>query len=80
MINKYSWSTVMAGAWKEREKIHLLEGSVTLLAVRRLSRRLRSRNKRLLVLGDNMAVVLALSKGRASDFHLLSICRRVAAH
>eukprot|EP00973_Karenia_brevis_P050534 7015958-Karenia_brevis.AAC.1 len=27
-----------------------------------------------------MAVVLALSKGRASDFHLLCVCRRVAAH
>eukprot|EP00973_Karenia_brevis_P045095 6245394-Karenia_brevis.AAC.1 len=32
MIDKYSWGTVVAGPWRGREKIHLLEGRATLLA------------------------------------------------
>ena len=53
---------------------------MVLLAVKRLSRILGARNHRHLILCDNMAVVLAISKGLASDFGLLTICRKITAY
>ena len=80
MLDLSFWKEVIAGRWKFSESIHVLEARVLLLAVKRLARSLNSRNARHLILSDNMSVTLAISKGRASDFALLSICRKIAAY
>ena len=74
------WHTDKIGMWKNAsEHISLKEGRCFILALRRLSRDSKQRGKRLLVLVDNLALGMALSKGRAHDFHMLRICQQAAA-
>ena len=80
MLQPGFWHEVLAGQWHFKEAIHILEARVVLLAVRRLARNVGLRGFRHLILCDNMSVVLAISKGRASDFGLLQICRKIAAY
>eukprot|EP00972_Heterocapsa_arctica_P065893 9723637-Heterocapsa_arctica.AAC.1 len=49
------------------------------MTLRRKPRNVKNVHKRHLALGDSMTAILALQKGRASHFGLLSICRRQLA-
>jgi hypothetical protein len=57
----------------------MLEGRATLKALHHACRCPDLRGHRLLFLCDNMSVVMALNKGRAKDYRLLRITRRVSA-
>eukprot|EP00974_Lingulodinium_polyedra_P074964 7264239-Lingulodinium_polyedra.AAC.1 len=72
---------VVAGAfrWREREVIHCLEGRSAVWVARHRGRVGRCLGRRHLRIGDNMAVVCALDKGRASDYRLNLLCRQSAA-
>ncbi|CAK0880854.1 unnamed protein product [Prorocentrum cordatum] len=56
-----------------------LEGRALVMSVRRLLRSRAHLNTRALFLVDNLALALALAKGRARSRHLLPTCREVAA-
>ena len=74
------WYTVKMGKWKyTTEHITLKEAKALLIAIRRLSRSKLNRNKRHLILLDNLALVFAVGKGRAHSFELLRVLQRIAA-
>ena len=60
--------------------IHVLEARSILGAVKHRSRDAWRHGARITVLNDNLAVVLALQKGRCSNYGLLRIIRRISAH
>eukprot|EP00972_Heterocapsa_arctica_P037670 5543847-Heterocapsa_arctica.AAC.1 len=68
------WHEVLCGQWQYPEAIHVLEGRVGLMAARRTLRKLENRDGRHLLLSDNMSFILAMSKGRATDYSLLLLC------
>ena len=61
------------------DAIHLKEAHALLSAVKHLSRNRLSHGLRCSVLSDSMCVVLAASKGRASNSCLNRFCQRIAA-
>ncbi|CAE7252533.1 AMY1.1 [Symbiodinium necroappetens] len=74
------WHTAKIGMWKNTsEHISLKEGRCLVLALRRLSRDSKQRGRKLLIFVDNLALGMAVSKGRAHDFHMLRVCQQVAA-
>ncbi|CAE7354645.1 unnamed protein product [Symbiodinium sp. CCMP2592] len=74
------WHTAKVGMWKDTsEHISLKEGRCFILALRRLARDSKQRGKKVLILVDNLALGMAISKGRAHDFHILRICQQAAA-
>ena len=73
------WHDVVASPWKFVEPICMLEARAGLLVVRRLARSTQNFGRKHLVLGDSMGAILSYSKGRASDFRLLCMNRRIAA-
>ena len=74
------WKTVKMGKWKySAEHITLKEARSLLIAVRRLSRSSEHRGKKHLVLLDNLALVFAVTKGRAHAFDLLRVLQKIAA-
>ena len=73
------WRTVVQRKWKHDEPIHMKEGRVALMSLRRESRSLSSHGKRLLTLCDNLSAVCAFDRGRCKDLSLLSLCRRSLA-
>ncbi|CAK0809155.1 unnamed protein product, partial [Prorocentrum cordatum] len=75
LLREATWITAVACRWRRRSTIHRLESSAGLLWLRRASRNSRCHGHRLLGLGDNMSMICAHEKGRASDFGLLSGCR-----
>lgn len=66
--------------WKQpmffREPVHNIEARSVLSAIRHASKDRSRHGKHLLVLNDNMSVVLAVQKGRCSNYGLLRILRR----
>jgi len=64
---------------KYEEPQVILEGRALSLAVLHASRNLRNHGKDLLMVGDNLSVVLAATKGRSSSFPLLCVLRRVCS-
>ncbi|CAK0906122.1 unnamed protein product [Prorocentrum cordatum] len=75
LLREATWITAVACRWRRQSTIHRLESSAGLLWLRRASRNSRCHGHRLLGLGDNMSMICAHEKGRASDFGLLSGCR-----
>ena len=73
------WQTVIKRLWKHAEAIHMKEGRVALMGLRRAAKDCRTHGKRLLCLCDNLAAVCAFDKGRAKDLSLLALCRRAGA-
>ena len=81
LVEALRHQVLFAQPWQAPEAIHLLEGRATLKAVMmHAARTPRLRHTRVLFLGDNLSVILAFCKGRARDFALLTLCRRVAAY
>jgi hypothetical protein len=80
LLEPSEWSTVSMGKWKfTKEHITLKEARSLLLAARRLSRAQRNRNKRHLVLLDNLALCFAVAKGRSSKFAILRVLQQLGA-
>ena len=69
-----------AKRWRHTSSIHRLEGSTLTWTVRKTARDAAQHGRRILILGDNMSVRCAASKGWATDFRLLSMCRQVTAY
>ena len=69
---------VVAGAWKEANKMHEYEARGAMLGLTRSSRRVEHHGTVLLSASDNMSSMLAF-KGRATSLDLLAHCRRAAA-
>eukprot|EP00439_Symbiodinium_sp_Y106_P060823 s3068_g9.t1 len=80
ILNPHLYSVALKGKWKHKhEHITLKEGRTVVLAVRRLARAERYRNKRHLMLVDNMALAFALGKGRACNHAMLRVTQKVGA-
>ena len=62
----------MVGGFQRQGENILLEGRGLLGTIKHVSRILSSHGKDIVVLCDNMSLVLAISKGRCKDVHLLS--------
>ena len=74
------WHSRFKGGWKDREHITALEGRTAVLTIRHIARSSGKVGQRHLILGDNLGVILALSKGRAASSCLLNCCRKVCAY
>eukprot|EP00438_Fugacium_kawagutii_P027761 Skav215994 [mRNA] locus=scaffold4693:140018:158914:+ [translate_table: standard] len=79
LLDPKRWQTIVKRKWKMRESIHMLEGRVALMSLRRECKNPRSHGCRILTLCDNLSAVTAFDRGRARDYALLSLCRRAAA-
>ncbi|CAK0837412.1 unnamed protein product [Prorocentrum cordatum] len=79
VCQKGHWKTVYAGRFRYCEYIGVLEGRAFLWALRRVARYPECHGARRLFLVDNYGLALALTKGRATSFGFLQVCRRSAA-
>ena len=79
MRQKSDWSPVRWGTWQHAEHITLLEARAAVRAVQHRLQRPDGCHCRMLFLGDNLGCILALSRSRAKDYHLLVQVRKVAA-
>ena len=78
-VDTARWGLVVAGAWKEANKVHEYEARGAMLGLTRSSRQVEHHGTVLLSASDNMSSVLAFEKGRATSLDLLVHCRRAAA-
>jgi len=75
-----SWKTCLMGKWgRQDEHITLKEGRSLVLALRRLCRSSHNRQKRHLILVDNLSLAFCANKGRAHNFSMLRITQQLAA-
>eukprot|EP00435_Cladocopium_sp_Y103_P020803 s2513_g5.t1 len=80
VLDPKDWKTAKIGIWNDQKQhITLKEGKAFILGVRRITRNSRLRGHKILYLVDNLALALAISKGRAHDFGMLRICQQYAA-
>lgn len=80
-FGELSWTTAFTKDFRAvDQKINTLEGDMACASLEWLSRIARFNAKRLVLLGDNLAVLCALSKGRSSSLGLRGCCRRAAAY
>ena len=80
ILEAKDWATVGMGKWRfSNEHITMKEARSLLIAVRRLSRARRHRNKRHLILLDNIALCFAVGKGRSSRFDMLRVLQQIGA-
>ena len=80
MLIESDYQLLYNHAWLHAEPIHQLEARAAVKCIQHASRTPACRQKRLLVLNDNMAVVMAMNKGRCRDFLLLRLTRKVCAY
>ena len=74
------FQVVLNGSWKhEHEQITLKEGRTLVLAVRRLVRSSRNRGRKHLILVDNLALALAIGKGRSCNYSMLRVSQKLGA-
>ena len=78
-LTKREWGVAISGCWYWQEDILRTEGRAAVLGARHLLHRGPWTPRRFLVLSDNLPLVLAAGKGRASSLHLLPICRQLDA-
>ena len=79
-MDRSLWYLLWRSRMRFREPVHLIEARSILGAVRHRARDSEKHGKHVVVLNDNMSVVLAMQKGRCSNYGLLRILRRTAAH
>eukprot|EP00435_Cladocopium_sp_Y103_P018992 s1272_g4.t1 len=79
LLEASRWKTLVKRRWDHSEPIHLKEGRVALMSLRRAARNATLHGHRLLTLCDNLSAIMAYDKGRARDLSLLSLCRRAGA-
>ena len=73
----HEWHSIFAGSWTFREPIHVTEGRCVVLAARHAMRSVHNMRKTHIILSDNFAVSLVMSKGRTCNHALLVQCRRL---
>ena len=74
------WHVLWGTPVRWHDAIHVLEARSVLGAVKHRCRDSQRHGKRITVLNDNLGVVLAVQKGRCSNYGILRIIRRIAAH
>ena len=79
LLHNAKWKPVCNLTWKRSEDILLLKARSRVRAINRLAYSSWARNSRAVLLGDNLAVVLASGRSRAHTFPLLVQIRRSAA-
>ena len=77
--NPLEWKVVHSAAHGLKEHINITEGRALLHAIHHRIRSGASLGKRLLFLVDNMALCLAVNKGRSSKASLKGILREIAS-
>ena len=80
LLKPERWRQFWNAPFVGKEPIHVLECRSVLAAVKHMCRDSRKHGCRSLILNDNMGVCLAVQKGRACDFGLIRIIRRISAH
>ena len=78
LVTNMEWNTRIAGRWKKKGHINVLEVIAVILGVRLLAREKVHRRKRILICTDSMVAVGALQKGRSSAQALITPLRRFA--
>ena len=78
LVEADRWLAILVGAWKLSQAIHMLEGRVVLLGLRRALCGIQHHGKGLLSMSDNLSCVLAFEKGRACDFELRTLTMQAA--
>ena len=73
------WHEAFAVHMKHAEHITLLEARGVVFSLRHKFRSVQHFARRHLHFGDNMSMVLMISKGRSSTFPMLKVCRRLCA-
>lgn len=73
------WSRVLSKPWEAAEPQCILEARGAIVTLKHMCRPRANFARRHLIIGDAMAVVLALTKGRSSSSVLLSVCRQWCA-
>ena len=73
------WHFVSSHPWSRSEPQVVLEGRSMVFAVKHTARNCRAFGKRHLFLGESMAPILAVSKGRSSCPGMLRVCRQTSA-
>ncbi len=73
------WKKLWVSPLVFHESVHLCEARAALSGIKHISRNALGHNMHHALLGDNLGVVLACSKGRCSDRHLLRTLRRCCA-
>ena len=79
LLARDRWKTVMADRWVLSDDILRLEARALVKAASRAAHSQPIRDCRVLLLGDNLAVVLCFSRSSSRDFRLLVQLRRLAA-
>ena len=79
-MDRSQWYLLWRSKMRFKEPVHLIEARSILGAVRHRARDPSKHGKHIVVLNDNMSVVLAMQKGRCSNYGLLRILRRTATH
>ena len=80
MLKESEYDLLYHHAWLHQEPIHQLEARAAVKCIQHACRTPACRHRRLLVLNDNMAVVMAMKKGRCRNFLLLKLTRKVGAY
>ena len=80
MMAPENWQLLWRSPIRFKEPVHLIEARSILGAVKHRARDASRHGMHHLVLNDNMSVVLAVSKGRCSNYNLLRLVRRISAH
>ena len=78
-LKSYSWKTAYKIQLFSREAMHIKDMRGILAAVRCIVKDVGNHDQQHLILGDNLGLVLALSKGRCRDPKLLMLIRRLLA-
>lgn len=80
VLEPSKWKTVKLGKWNNKqEPITVKEGRALVLALRRLARSSKARNKRHLIFVDSLTLAFCVCKGRSSSYKLLRICQQISA-
>eukprot|EP00971_Amphidinium_carterae_P349411 6491006-Amphidinium_carterae.1 len=74
------WRFVVAGSWRQTDRIHNQEGRASLMGLLHTARDVTRRGTtEVLSCSDNMSSVMAFEKGRSKNRLLLTLCRKAAA-
>ena len=80
ILQPEDWKVSLSGKWKHTsEHITLKEARALTILVRRLSRASKFRNKRILILVDNLALALSVGKGRSCNHAMLRVAQKIGA-
>lgn len=74
-----SWRTILSHPWSWQQHINLQEIQAALMGIKWILSHPHAIAKRVLLLGDSMVAIGALTKGRSSSFSILRLLRRFAA-